>query len=262
MLNLLFYIVALYFIFCGYLYLIQERMIFLPPAVDAHLYKRFSDNEIILENDKQQSHGWQIVQQKQLEKTLLYFGGNAEDVVFMNLESERFDVKQVIAINYPGYGKSHGKPGQSELYQQALGNFDSLLNEKQIQLDSVVLMGRSLGSSVAAYVASKRNVAGLILATPFDSMREVAANHYRIFPVDFLLKHPFPTTDFITDVQCPVIVVAAEKDEIIAEQNLYKLEQKIRQLKKSYRYAGFGHNTLQAHPDYYRDINAFIRDLP
>ncbi len=261
MINIAVYCLLVYLMLCGFLYAMQERLMFLPPQVDEELYRRFDRNTIEIKVNDIHAHGWKINQQKNNQKTLIYFGGNAEDVVYMNLESDRFNVDRVIALNYPGYGRSQGKPGQETMYRQALISFDELVDKKQIDMHHTILMGRSLGGSIASYVASSRQVAGLILITPFDSMQEVARYHYRLFPVAMLLRHAFPTAHFMGDISAPVLVLAAKKDEIVAEKNLQNLQQKIVNLKKIMRYEGFGHNTIQLHPEYYRDINAFIDSL-
>lgn len=258
MLNLVVIILGVFIFFSVYLYLQQERMIFLVPPIDRTAYSEFRENQIEIQQAEQRLSGWKVMREQNAEKTVLYFGGNAEDVVYMNYEARHFRIKQLFAFNYPGYGKSSGKPSQQSIYEAALRVYDRLLSDYQLEPKELVIMGRSLGSAVATYVAAKRKASGLILITPFDSMENIAANHYRLFPVRLLLKHRFATIDHIANVESEVLMLAAEQDEIVARENLMRLQAAIRQKNRVIQYANVGHNDIQAHPAYYRDINRFI----
>lgn len=261
MLNLIVYFLSVFLLVTLFLYLMQDRMIFMPPGIDKSAYARFSKNELRLNTSVSDVHGWQVVSEKNNKKSILYFGGNAEDAVYMNYEAGRFNVRKTVSFNYPGYGESSSNPTQKTLYQSALEIYDGLLEKKIIEADKVVIMGRSLGSSVAAYIAAHRPVAGLIMITPFDSMENVAVNHYKIFPVRLLLKHQFPTIDYIAQFKGPLLVVAAANDEIIASENLLNLQSAMQSGAQVIRYEGVGHNTIQSHEKYYEDINSFIDSI-
>lgn len=258
MLNLIFFLLSVFMLVSIFLYLMQDRMIFLPPGIDKPAYAKFNNQELRLKTSVSDIHGWQVVTGKDSQKSILYFGGNAEDAVYMNYEAVRFNARQILSLNYPGYGESSSVPSQENLYQSALEIYDSLLDKKIIEADKLIIMGRSLGSSVAAYVAAHRPVAGLILITPFDSMENVAVHHYKIFPVRLLLKHQFPTVEYLPGHNGPLLVVAAANDEIISQENFKNLESVLHSNAKVIRYEGVGHNTIQSHMNYYNDINSFI----
>ncbi len=258
MLNLVVIIVGVFIFLSGYLYLQQERMIFLIPPIDRSAYSEFSENQIDIQQAKQRLSGWKVMRDQNAQKTMLYFGGNAEDVVYMNYEARRFRIKQLFAFNYPGYGESTGKPSQQAIYEAALLVYDRLRSEYRLDPKDLVIMGRSLGSAVATYVAANREASGLILITPFDSMENIAANHYKLFPVRLLLKHRFASIEHIAKVENEILMLAAEQDEIVARENLLRLQAAARQKARLIEYTHVGHNDIQAHPDYYRDINQFI----
>lgn len=261
MLNLVVVIIGIFIVFSGYLYLQQERLIFMAPPVDQGTYKAFERSRIEIKREEKKLSGWRVEVDATSNKTLLYFGGNAEDVVYMNYEAERFHIKQLYTFNYPGYGESTGKSSQHALYESALLIYDRLVEQYGIDPDQLIVVGRSLGSSVATYVAAHRKAAGLILITPFDSIENVAANHYSLFPVSWLLNHRFPTIQYIGDVKSQLLFMVAEQDEIIAEENLQRLVEASHQKNNTIHYENVGHNSIQSHPDYYRDINEFIESI-
>jgi len=252
---------SIYLILCVLLFLMQDRLIFLPSHPDKNIYSQFKANEISFEADEMKRHGWRVLVNSAAQKTLLYFGGNAEDVVYLNFEAEQLDVQQIITINHPGYGKSEGEPSQKNLYQNALNTYDYVLNKYNLEPANVVIMGRSLGSAVASYLAANRKNAGLVLVTPFDSIANLAAEHYKYFPVKILLKHKFSTIDFFSKISSPILVIAARQDEVITIKSLQNVKSKLGDKNEFVLYDGVGHNTIQNHFEYYEVINKFITKL-
>jgi len=252
---------GIYLILCALLFLMQDRLIFLPAQPDKNIYSQFKANEFSFEADELKRHGWRMVVNSAAQKTLLYFGGNAEDVVYLNYEAEQLDVQQILAINHPGYGNSEGTPSQKNLYLNALNTYDYVIKEFNLDPSNIVIMGRSLGSAVASYLAANRKNAGLVLVTPFDSIANVAAEHYKYFPVKLLLKHKFSTIDFFSRITSPILVIAARKDEIITVKSLNNVKNKLGDNNEFVLYDGVGHNTIQNHYQYYDVINKFITKL-
>ena len=261
MTDILLLLGILYLLSCSALYFLQDKLIFFPPLPIDDVYQSVSHNEITFIVDNELLHGWKVDGDSARKKTILYFGGNAEDVVYLNFEAKEFDVRQFIAFNHPGYGKSTGKPAQQSLFNNALEIYDMVLREYAVKAEDIIVVGRSLGSSVATYLAANRKVSGLVLITPFDSIKNIASNRYRFFPVNYLLKHPFPTIDYINQVKASVLMLAAVNDEIIAEEHLQNLELGASYNNRTIRYADVGHNTIQTHHGYYLEINEFISSL-
>lgn len=261
MTDFLIFLAAIYLFSCSALYFLQDKLIFFPPAPIKDIYQSVKQNEISFLINNELRHGWKIDVDPVKNKTILYFGGNSEDVVYLNSEAKEFKVREMISVNHPGYGKSIGKPSQDNFYKNALDVYDRVVNEYQLNPEEVIVIGRSLGSSVATYLAANRKISGLILITPFDSIENMAAKQYKFFPVRYLLKHPFSTMDYINQVKYPVLMLAAEKDEIIPDEHLKQLYRFAGKNNKLIQYAGVGHNTIQTHQNYYNEINDFIDSL-
>jgi len=261
MTNFLLFLAIIYLFSCTALYVLQDKLIFFPPQPVDDVYQSVSKNEIEFTINNETLHGWKVDLNATGTKTILYFGGNAEDVVYLNNEAKEFNVRQSISFNHPGYGKSSGKPSQKNLYNNALDIYDLVLKEYKLTPKDIIVIGRSLGSSVATYLAANREVAGLILITPFDSIENIASKQYKFFPVKFLLKHPFSTIDYISNVQNPILMLAAYEDEIIADENLQNLREMAGEKNRLVQYSNVGHNTIQTHNNYYNEINDFIDKL-
>lgn len=144
---------------------------------------------------------------------LVYFGGNAEDVG-QNFGSFAAALPRhaLYLVNYRGYGGSTGAPTERALFDDARAVFDHVRRRHK----DVAVAGRSLGSGVAVHLARERPVSRLVLVTPYDSIANVAAGIYPFLPVRWLIKDRFDSAARVAGVQAPVLVVIAERDEVIA----------------------------------------------
>lgn len=153
---------------------------------------------------------------------LLYFGGNAEDVsLSLPLLAKAFPRVSIHAMHYRSYGGSTGQASQRHLFADGLALYDQLKTEYQ----TVVVMGRSLGSGVATYVASQRPVPQLILVTPFYSLESVAQDQYPYLPVRLLLRDKFESYRYAPMVKAKVLMLVAEWDQLTPLAGSVKLKQ-------------------------------------
>ncbi|MNN53876.1 Alpha/beta hydrolase family protein [compost metagenome] len=183
---------------------------------------------------------------------MIYFGGNAEDVT-LNLPafSQAFPDKAIYLLNYRGFGGSSGAPSEAALKRDALALFD-LVHAKH---PNTAIVGRSLGTGVAIYLASQRPASRLVLITPYSSLEDLAAIKMSWFPVRWLLKDRFESWKEASRITVPTLLIAAEHDEIIPRSNTEKF----------YRYfpagiasleviAGADHNSISQSPGYLKLI--------
>jgi len=157
---------------------------------------------------------------------LIGFGGNAQDaeVLGQNL-AERFPDMHVAVFHYRGYGESSGSPSEQTLLADALIIFDQLV--KDLDPSAVYALGISLGSGIAAHLSSERNLAGIILVTPYDSIESVAKQAYPWLPVGLLLKHRFDSTKAMTGQATPTAIIAASDDQVIRPERTEALRANI-----------------------------------
>lgn len=181
-------------------------------------------------------------------QALLYFGGNAEDVNgSLPALSAAFPVHDIYLMQYRGYGTSTGSPTEQALVSDALALYDAV----RARHARIEVAGRSLGSGVAIQLAAARPVARLVLITPYDSLRDVAAGHYKWLPVRWLMQDHFDSGDHATKVLAPTTLVAAQNDWVIPSAQTRKLFGHFRQgVAKLIVIRGAGHNTISGDPAY------------
>lgn len=158
--------------------------------------------------------------------------------------SRGFDV---IMMDYRGFGKSTGKMNQENFYNDALVAYDwanSLFPENKI-----VVYGCSLGTSVAAYVASQTNPQLLVLESPYYNMIELAKFTKPFLPrsvIKMILKYPMRTDLFLENVNSSICIFHGTSDTIIPYDSSKKLESKFKETKniELYTIDGAEHNTI------------------
>src|ERR1035441_4761087 len=181
-------------------------------------------------------------------RALIYFGGNAEDVSLnMPSFSVGFPDSAIYLLHYRGYGGSSGSPSEDALFADALILFD----EVHATHPDVDVVGRSLGSGIAVYVASRRPVARLVLLTPFDSLQELAARQFPYVPVRWLLRDKFESWRFAPHVNAPTLIIAADRDEVVPRASTESLRAHFKSGLASFAVLpGTGHNTISGSPEY------------
>jgi pimeloyl-ACP methyl ester carboxylesterase len=113
-----------------------------------------------------------------------------------------------------------------------------------------IAAGFSIGSGVAAKLAAKRQLDGLILVTPFDSLKAVAQSLYPWVPVGPFFRHEIDAASALVHSGVPVAIVAAERDEIVAPERTAALRARIGNLVFDRTIEGAGHNDIYARSDF------------
>lgn len=248
-LNLL----LIYSLLCLFLYLYQRQLLFIVQNDPVQI----SEKEIVIKNDDINLHGY--ILNPDAPKALVYFGGNAEMAadsipVYTGLMPEL----SIYLIDYRGYGLSEGSPSERALFEDGLRIYDHIATMHE----SIFLLGRSLGTGVATYVASKRQIDKLVLVTPFDSITNIAANRYSIFPVALLIRDPFESWKYAMDVKAETIIFKAESDHIVPHPHTDALLEYFPGSKLDvYTIAATNHITIVNSEEYMSTLHSFLRRL-
>jgi hypothetical protein len=191
-------------------------------------------------------------------QAVIYFGGNAEDVYY-NADDFAAVLPEhtVYLVNYRGYGGSGGDPSETALFADALAIFDQL----QARHGAVSVMGRSLGSGVATYLASRRPVERLLLVTPPDSAVALARRFYPVYPVGWLLKDRYESVRHAEAISAPVLMLVAGQDRIVPREHSERLAAAFADGQVVMRVIdAAGHNGISGYSAYWRAIREFLAD--
>ena len=164
---------------------------------------------------------------KESDKILIIFHGNGSD--FLNLPYYAPEISQKNNINilipeYPGYSIYISPHSMEKCLENALIIYDYILNNiKGITEKNIYVLGRSLGSSIAVYLASKRNPGGVFLMSAFTTFASVG-NHDE--ETKQTLSGYFRSIDYINKINSPLLLVHGKVDPLVKQEESIKLFEK------------------------------------
>lgn len=166
----------------------------------------------------------------------------------------------ILVLDYRGYGKSRGHPSERGFYLDAEAGYDTLL-QLGLTPKHIILQGESLGTAVAAELASRRPCAALILESPLVSLSKMAATVVPI--VGPLVARGFEAHKKIGQVCAPLLVVHGDADEIVPFSHGQAVFSAANRPKQFWRVPGAHHNDLLyvAGNEYTTRLRAFYNSL-
>jgi len=155
---------------------------------------------------------------------VLYFHGNKKNVSWYAKYSPFFTKHgyEVWIIDYPGFGKSTGKFTEQNLYDWA--GYMYRFARAKFNPDSIIIYGKSMGTGIAAHLASKEPCKMLILETPYYDYPSVIRQYLPIYPVSRMIHYKIPTHEYLEKVKPPVTIFHGTDDKIIWYSNAKRLK--------------------------------------
>lgn len=241
-------VISAYLAIALLLFVFQRDLIYLPTAKYTH---DFETEQFSIDGERIDV----VVINKGNQSAILYFGGNGESVVHSAPSlSKTFPDHTLYLVNYRGYGGSSGNPSEKAIYADAQHIYD--LIEKRHSNVSVI--GRSLGSGVATFLASTRAINKMVLITPYDSIQRMAQDQFPYLPISILLKDKYNSVDRVKGIKSRTLVILAERDNVIPPKYSKRLVEAFRKQQVTVKtILGAGHNNLSNTDEYHR----FLRDF-
>jgi fermentation-respiration switch protein FrsA (DUF1100 family) len=203
--------------------LIQDFLIF-PGLLSSKLlgFTNTPPHDVIelsaISSDGQVVQVWRMEAKNPSKKlAALLFHGNAESLTSFAQFQRWFSALGITSysVEYRGYsGRGTGWPSEAGMYADAEAAFRLLQFREQIDPKDIVVLGSSIGSGTAAYVAQKHNVGTLVLLSPYTTLRNVAAETPLFGYLAPFLKYTFPTIDYVEGLTRTCVVVAHGKRDI------------------------------------------------
>jgi pimeloyl-ACP methyl ester carboxylesterase len=188
------------------------------------------------------------------------FAGNAwnsqDAAVYLH---ELYPAADIVQFHYRGYTPSSGQPSAKALLGDALAIHDFAV--KRVAARKVVAVGFSIGSGVAAHLASKRRLDGVILVTPFDSLKAVASDQFPWLPVAALFDHEMDAAAALASSDVPSAIITAEADTLIRSPRSDGLRRAAGNLSYNRTVNGAGHNDIYQRSDFHQAMREALTTL-
>ncbi len=218
--KIILWTLSFYLIYCGFLFLMQRQILF-----PRYLIGTQSESEdlpfmekIWIKTSFGKTEAWFLppdpMNNVEPSPAVIFAHGNGELIDFWPDELKRFNHFGigVMLLEYPGYGRSEGKPSQKNITETFNNAYNILIERKDVDPAKIILFGRSLGGGAVCTLAADRPSAALILMSTFTSARSFAKKY---LAPGFLVRDPFNNLTVVRNYPKPVLVFHGKFDEVI-----------------------------------------------
>jgi pimeloyl-ACP methyl ester carboxylesterase len=181
----------------------------------------------------------------------MYLGGLLQQFINLNVH--------FLAVDYPGYGRSDGKPSEENIIASANAAFRWI--EEKYPDNPKIVFGWSLGAAVAIQTCANHTdtIRGLIAVSPWTSLADVAAVHYPRFLVNSLLKEKYNSMEAAKEIKRPALLIHGDRDNIIPFIQGKKVAQAMGSTGRFVPVANAGHNDIFSREIVWNEIASFIQ---
>lgn len=254
-------LVGIYLVLAGALYLFQDQLIYQRVPLETnsvfHFDQPFEEFNIpVTENIHLNALLFRA--DSSAKKLIIYFHGNRDNLQRWGNYAEDFTSigYDILMIDYRGYGKSDGDPSEEALYHDSKLVWDWA--QQNLPHEAYLLYGRSLGSAVAAELATRVNPSLLLLETPFDELRGTPYTGVREWLGLFGSKHRFPNLEFIPRIKCRIVVFHGTDDWVVPMSSAAALKPLLKKEDEFYTVQGASHNNLRDFKAYHDALRSAL----
>jgi pimeloyl-ACP methyl ester carboxylesterase len=196
---------------------------------------------------------------------LIYFHGNAGNIsTRLATLMKIFNLGvNVLGVGYRGYGRSQGNPSEAGVYIDGKSALNYATHDLGFEIENVLILGRSLGTAVAINTAQNRDIAGLILISPFTNAIDLArASGFGV--ISSLAGKAFNSIDKAANIVCPVLIIHGTNDRITPITMAEEIHEKIGTEKVFVRIDGAAHNNIKSskyESQFWHAISKFIASV-
>ncbi len=232
------------------LYFLQDLIIFHPKSLPQNHRFQFDQPFTEINLKPGDNRNLNIVQflptGKKAKGIVLYFHGNRTNIERYARYASTFTKNdyEVWMIDYPGYGKTTGDRTEQLMYDDSMLFYELAINKTQPE--NIIIYGKSLGTGVASWLASKKSCKKLILETPYYSMTSMTRHYVPIYPAS-LMRYSFPINEYLKNVKVPVTIFHGTSDEVIPYKQSAKLKKEFEDI-DLITVPGGNHNNLYQFP--------------
>jgi uncharacterized protein len=244
------------------LYYLQEKFLFRPTPLSPGYQFKFNIPFKEINISLNTRDNLNFVQFFPIDSTtrgvVLYFHGNRGNInryaqYVTNFTKHGYEVW---ITDYPGYGKTTGKFTEEAVYMQAAEVYK--LASTKFEKDDIIVYGKSLGSGIASWLASRKPCRHLILETPYYSIPDLLSYYTPIYPVNAMTNYKFPTGEYLKEVTAPVTIFHGNNDWVIPLRSAVKLKKVLKPGDEFITIDKASHNNLNDSPFLHEKLDSIL----
>jgi uncharacterized protein len=258
-----FWLAGCYVITGACLYFLQDQLVFHPKKLPSNYRFRFSipfqEYDLKMNDGRLDALLFKPGKDTIPKGIVLYFEGSDDNIRHYAKYAENFTHNgyEVLMMDYRGYGKSTGPMTEQTMYSDAARMYE-IANPK-FKDDSIIIYGKSLGTGVAAELATQHTCKFLILETPFYNWYVLAGRYFPIYPIRLMSRFYFPLNEYLPDVKAPVIIFHGTKDLVIPYKEASLLKPLLKPGDEFVTIRNGRHSTLNRFPLFHEKLDSLLR---
>jgi uncharacterized protein len=247
------------------MWFIENRIVF--PAQTAKDYWQLPEHPEIVDvtfssEDGNTIHGWFLPCPGSSDALILCHGngGNLSYRSGSLVRLRHYLNCSVLIFDYPGYGKSSGRPSEQGCYDSAEAAWKWLTETKGFVEDRILIFGDSLGGGVGTELARKHPYRALILVKTFTSLPAIGKKRFPWLPVSWLMRNRFDNFSKIKECHHPIFIASASNDHVVPYEHGPELFEAANDPKYFLRLEGQDHNE-HLPEEFYTRLKEFLKEV-
>lgn len=242
------------------LFFLQESLLFFPEKLDQTYrfdFEQKFEEVIVKMDDGTPIHGL-LFKTEGSKGLIFYLHGNAGSLSSWGGVAKTYtDLNyDVFVVDYRGYGKSGGQiSSERQLFSDMQQVYTAL--QKKYEEENMIVLGFSIGSGPATYLAAVNDPQKLILQAPFYSLTHVIKQFFPFIP-PFLIKYKFENFSYLQKCKMPVIIFHGDRDEVIHFTSSLKLKEHLKEIDQVIILKGQEHNGMIFNQEYLSEIQKIL----
>lgn len=251
---------GIYILYVSYVYFNQGEMIFIANKLPKDYKFEFNQNfeEVNIPSFDAKNMNGLLFKVTNPKGLVFYLHGNAGSLdswgsIAKNYTGLGYDI---FILDYRGFGKSEGEiEDQNQVYQDLTFAYNRMI--KRYDRNKVVIIGYSIGTGLATYLASIENPKKLILQAPYYNFIEFSRGRVPFIP-GFLKKFKFETDKNILKVKSPIYIFHGNKDRVISYDNSIRLQKLLKPTDKVIILDGQNHLNMNENSDFQEELKVIL----
>lgn len=252
---------GMYTIILAILYFKQEALIFFPHKLsNDYVFNDSNSEEIYISVEENvKIHGLLCKSTQESKGVVFYLHGNAGSLASWKEISSTYTNLgyDIFLLDYRAYGKSQGKiSSEQQFFSDVQKSYDVV--KTRYPENKITIIGYSIGTGSASWLAAKNSPKQLILKAPYYSLVDLTKQIFPFIP-SFVLKYKFETYKYLPKVKVPICIFHGEQDEVIYFESSIKLKKIFTAKDKFIPLPNQSHNGINDNPLYLKELEKLLK---